>query len=75
MADILATCPTGDRRIGKNSHAYGWTLRRPLDLPPLVAKARGFLTSDRRKCSSWLRVIRDFALLPMNVRIPSLALQ
>jgi xylulose-5-phosphate/fructose-6-phosphate phosphoketolase len=33
-ADILATCPAGDRRMGMNPHAYGGTLRRDLDLPP-----------------------------------------
>jgi xylulose-5-phosphate/fructose-6-phosphate phosphoketolase len=33
---ILATCPDGERRIGMNPHAYGWTLRRKLDLPALT---------------------------------------
>ena len=33
---ILAVCPTGDRRLGQNPHAYGWRRRKPLDLPPLA---------------------------------------
>ena len=34
--DILATCPAGDRRVGKNPHAYGWRQTRSLDLPRLA---------------------------------------
>ena len=34
--DILATCPTGMRRMGMNPHTRGWQLRRELDLPPLA---------------------------------------
>lgn len=26
--DVLSVCPTGDRRMGKNPHAYGGTIRR-----------------------------------------------
>jgi xylulose-5-phosphate/fructose-6-phosphate phosphoketolase len=33
--EILATCPTGMRRIGMNPHTRGWQIRRELDLPPL----------------------------------------
>lgn len=38
-ADILATCPSGERRMGMNAHTRGWQLRQPLDLPPLPAHA------------------------------------
>ena len=34
--EILATCPTGDQRIGMNPHTRGWQVRRALDLPPLA---------------------------------------
>jgi xylulose-5-phosphate/fructose-6-phosphate phosphoketolase len=34
--DILAACPAGDRRMGMNPHAAGWTAMRPLDLPSLA---------------------------------------
>ena len=33
MHDIWQRCPSGDRRMGKNPHAYGGTIRRDLDLP------------------------------------------
>ena len=33
--DILATCPTGERRIGMNPHTRGWQVRRELNLPSL----------------------------------------
>lgn len=33
--DILAVCPTGQRRLGANPVANGGRLRRPLDLPDL----------------------------------------
>jgi xylulose-5-phosphate/fructose-6-phosphate phosphoketolase len=36
MPDILATCPTRDRRMGMNPHTQGWRLRQALDLPPLA---------------------------------------
>jgi xylulose-5-phosphate/fructose-6-phosphate phosphoketolase len=33
QADILAVCPQGDQRMGRNPHAYGGDIRRDLDLP------------------------------------------
>jgi xylulose-5-phosphate/fructose-6-phosphate phosphoketolase len=44
--DILALCPSGERRMAMNSHGFGGRVRRPLDLPPLddhwvALKARG----------------------------------
>ncbi|MET9423681.1 phosphoketolase family protein [Streptomyces sp. NPDC006540] len=35
VAEVLDTCPSGDRRIGMQAAADGGRLRRPLDLPPL----------------------------------------
>jgi len=35
MPDILATCPTGDRRVGMNPATRGWLALRPLERPPL----------------------------------------
>jgi xylulose-5-phosphate/fructose-6-phosphate phosphoketolase len=35
-AEILAQCPTGNRRIGSNPHAYGGRIRKPLDLPEIA---------------------------------------
>lgn len=58
---ILATCPTGNLRIGMNAHAYGGTMRRELRLPnfrdyafPVVehGAARG---SDTSKVGEYLR--------------------
>lgn len=37
--DILAACPTGDRRLGMNPHTRGWQQRRDLELPPLTEVA------------------------------------
>ncbi len=39
MPDVLACCPTGDKRIGRNPHAYGGQVRQPLTLPSLEAFA------------------------------------
>ncbi|HEX9132490.1 MAG TPA: phosphoketolase family protein, partial [Ktedonobacteraceae bacterium] len=33
--DILAQCPTGDRRMGSNPHTFGGNIRRDLDLPDI----------------------------------------
>jgi xylulose-5-phosphate/fructose-6-phosphate phosphoketolase len=37
--DILALCPTGNRRIGSNPHTFGGRLRQPLDRPDINAYA------------------------------------
>ncbi|HEU5438489.1 MAG TPA: phosphoketolase family protein, partial [Ktedonobacterales bacterium] len=37
MPDILACCPTGDRRMGSNPHTFGGRIRRPLDRPDIFA--------------------------------------
>ena len=33
--EILAQCPTGERRMGSNPHTFGGRLRRPLDRPDI----------------------------------------
>jgi xylulose-5-phosphate/fructose-6-phosphate phosphoketolase len=35
MPDIVAQCPTGDRRMGCNPHTFGGRIRRPLDRPSI----------------------------------------
>ena len=35
MPDILAQCPTGDRRMGSNPHTFGGRMRKPLDRPDI----------------------------------------
>ena len=37
--DILACCPSGDRRMGCNPHTFGGRMRRALDLPPIADNA------------------------------------
>ncbi|MFI5274111.1 MAG: phosphoketolase [Ktedonobacterales bacterium] len=39
MPDILAQCPTGDRRMGSNPHTFGGRIRQPLDRPDIFAYA------------------------------------
>ena len=34
-ADILALCPSGDRRIAMNPHTFGGNIRKPLKVPAL----------------------------------------
>ncbi len=38
-AEVLAMCPTGDKRMGANPHVNGGRLRVPLNLPDLQAHA------------------------------------
>src|ERR1700674_5098055 len=39
IAEVLAACPTGERRMGANPHVNGGHLRKPLKLPGLDAHA------------------------------------
>jgi xylulose-5-phosphate/fructose-6-phosphate phosphoketolase len=39
-AEVLAMCPTGDKRMGANPHVNGGKMRVPLKLPELGAHAR-----------------------------------
>ena len=36
---VLSTCPTGDRRMGMNPHAYGGNIRKDLTLPDFRQQA------------------------------------
>ncbi|MFC4857675.1 phosphoketolase [Actinophytocola glycyrrhizae] len=68
IADLLATVPDGDRRMGANPHANGGLLLRPLELPDFRRYAaevdkHGATTSEpTRVLGRWLRdVVRDNA--------------
>ncbi len=63
--EILATCPTGDRRMGMNPHAYGGRIRKDLNLPDFrqyavpVATPGSLRRSDMTELGKYLRdVIR-----------------
>ncbi|HZZ18750.1 MAG TPA: phosphoketolase family protein [Opitutaceae bacterium] len=51
-ADILAACPSGDRRLGCNPHAFGGRMRVPLRLPELKAHSVEVSPSGRGSDSS-----------------------
>ena len=53
---ILATCPTGERRIGMNPHANGGRLRRDLDLPPVADYAAALNGHGKETLSATDRV-------------------
>lgn len=59
-ADILALCPTRERRIAMNPSSFGGDRRRPLDLPPLEpfaipVEARGAIKGSHMKpLGAWL---------------------
>jgi xylulose-5-phosphate/fructose-6-phosphate phosphoketolase len=74
--DILATCPSGERRMGMNPHAYGGRIRRDLPLPrwqeygPQVAAPGGVRASSMRTLGPYLRdvmrqtaAVRDFRIV------------
>jgi xylulose-5-phosphate/fructose-6-phosphate phosphoketolase len=39
IADVLAACPTGEKRMGANPHVIGGNMRKPLNLPDLAKHA------------------------------------
>jgi xylulose-5-phosphate/fructose-6-phosphate phosphoketolase len=39
IPEVLAQCPTGDRRMGSNPHTFGGRVRKPLDRPDIHAYA------------------------------------
>lgn len=64
-ADIIATCPTGTKRLGMNPHASGGEIRRELDRPEwqkfaiAVGERGSERTSDAKECGKYLaEVIR-----------------
>jgi xylulose-5-phosphate/fructose-6-phosphate phosphoketolase len=66
QADILATCPAGDRRMGMNPHTYGGRIRRDLPLPrwqqyaPQLGAPGSARASSMRTLGPYLRdVIRQ----------------
>jgi xylulose-5-phosphate/fructose-6-phosphate phosphoketolase len=73
--DILETCPKGDRRIGKNPHAYGGRIRRDLPLPrwqeyAVKAETPGSETaSSMRTLGAYLRDVMRQTEAGRNFRI------
>lgn len=58
MADILAQCPQGERRIGMSRHAFG-RVRAPLDLP--VWQGYGFdVTNPGTERTSGMAALGDY---------------
>jgi xylulose-5-phosphate/fructose-6-phosphate phosphoketolase len=76
--DILAQCPTGERRMAMNPHGFGGRVRRPLDLPPLdsftveVTRRGEPVTSAMEALGRYLRevVVRDRARRSFRVVCP-----
>ena len=62
-ADVLATVPDGDRRVGRNPHANGGLLTRSLNLPDVadhaiaVDKPGSTLHEPTRVLGEWLREV------------------
>jgi xylulose-5-phosphate/fructose-6-phosphate phosphoketolase len=75
LPDILAMCPAGDRRMGKNPHAYGGTIRRDLDLPrweeygPAVETPGTERASSMRALGPYLRDVMKRTAATRNFRI------
>jgi xylulose-5-phosphate/fructose-6-phosphate phosphoketolase len=75
LPDILAICPAGDRRMGKNSHAYGGTIRRDLDLPswqeygPAAQTPGAERASSMRVLGPYLRDVMRRTVATRNFRI------
>jgi xylulose-5-phosphate/fructose-6-phosphate phosphoketolase len=75
LPDILAICPAGDRRMGKNPHAYGGTIRRDLDLPswqgygPAAQTPGAERASSMRMLGPYLRDVMRRTVATRNFRI------
>lgn len=63
VAEILATCPAGNLRMGMNPHSYGGNLRRELSLPDFrqfaidVTKRGAIQASDTTRLGEYLREV------------------
>jgi len=72
---VLATCPTGDKRMGMNPHAYGGRLRKVLKRPDfrgfaVEVRQRGkAMHSDTKELQKYLREVIRLNEADANFRI------
>jgi xylulose-5-phosphate/fructose-6-phosphate phosphoketolase len=75
IPELIATAPTGDRRMGKNPHANGGLLLHPLDLPNYrnfameVSKYGGSQSEPTRALGRYLREVFERNADAKNFRL------
>jgi xylulose-5-phosphate/fructose-6-phosphate phosphoketolase len=75
VPDLLASAPTGPRRMGANPHANGGLLLRPLDLPDFrefavaVDKHGGSISEPTRRLGHFLRSVMERSEEDRNFRL------